>query len=830
MQIKLLRLKKFKRLMTSNIQEFEWTPTKNVMLMLGSNGSGKSSIMDELTPLPSRHNNFDKGGEKEYHGFHNGNLYVLLSKYGHGTGLHSFKRNNEELNSGGTFKVQEELCLQEFNETREIHEISTGKIKFTNMSTSKRREILTRMSTVDLSYALDVFRDLKTEHRSQKGVIDLITKRLVSENHDIPSDGEMSLMREETTRLTKRLNALFQEKRSDVKPAYNSVHALQCKLAAIISEANECLTEYTVLPAAIKVANHGEFQNEFNRVSEQYSAINAVINRLAEELDKLRSDSPVSVEVTEDEVNNLKAIIKDSLATAEDAVKVMGSYNGQFPIVKFNTAGADPFTKLDGMFDRWFELMVSFPDNGDGWMSREEATQKQERQRELRNVRMHIDNKIEEVNSRLSRLKGCETVVCPKCEHDFKPGIDPNEGESLEASKRKLYEAQEKLDKEFESITEYLEKFQDYSSYVFQFVSLTKDYPEFADLWDYCATELIMFRTPAVHKTDALQWHTAMRGYVESKVQLEVVNNTEKRLKVIAEIDKDAIGYMKRRAEELETEINVMYVKASDISTYLSDLRTGERSILANNEKIHRLLDDYEQWQIDVRNQAEYLLDKAYTEEINHIQVKLAETSRTLNTMEQRETTIRTLENEVSLATEIHQDLALLIKALSPNGGLLGRYMLGFLQGVTFVVNAYIEEVWTYPMEVLPSRIEKEDLDYNFPLKVAGGAVMAQDISYGSDSQLEIVNFGYMMAIMKFLGMEDRPLFLDEFGRTFDEQHRANLIPFISRLVENGQVKQIFYISHFESTHGAFNQAETMVVDPTNITVPELYNKNVVIR
>ena len=87
-----------------------------------------------------------------------------------------------------------------------------------------------------------------------------------------------------------------------------------------------------------------------------------------------------------------------------------------------------------------------------------------------------------------------------------------------------------------------------------------------------------------------------------------------------------------------------------------------------------------------------------------------------------------------------------------------------------------------------------------------------------------------MVAMRKFMGYDEYPLILDEFGRTFDEQHRANLIPFISRLIELGVYKQIFYISHFESTHGAFNQAEIIVMDPTNVTVPEVYNKNVVVQ
>ncbi len=830
MQITLLRLKKFKRLMTANIQFFEWTPTKNMMIILGSNGSGKSSVMDELTPLPSRHTNFDKDGFKEFHCYHNGSLYVLHSVYGHGTGRHSFKRDNEELNSGGTYKIQEELCLQEFGLTREIHEIATGRVKFTAMSTAKRREILTRMSTVDLTYALDVYRDIKQEHRSQKGVIDLITKRLVTENHDIFSDSEMTLMREETSRLTKRLNKLFQEKQNDVRPAFQNVQQAENELESILNDARACLRDYPMLPAAIRVANHGEFQAEFNRVSEQYSSINAVINRLAEELEKLRTNSPSAIEISEDDVNALKQQHAANLANVESCINSMKTYTGQFPIIKFNTAGADPICKLDGMFDRWFDLLTSFPDNGDGWMNREEATKRQNRQKELRNIYAQVSDKIEQANSRLSRLKGCESVVCPSCTHEFKPGVDPSETDMLEASKVKLHEAIDRIEAEQKENEEYLEKFQDYSSYVFQYMSLTKDYPEFNELWDYCATNMTMYRTPALHKTDALQWHTAMRSYVKSRTELELATNIEKRLKVIAEIDQDAIGYMKRRAEELETEINIMYVKASDINQYMQDLRSGEQSILRNNKRIHDVLDRYEMWKDKVERHSEYLLDRAYTEEIGTIQVKLAETTRQLTQMEQRETTIRTLENEVTNATEVHSDLGILIKSLSPNGGLLGRYMLGFLQGVTYIVNAFIDEVWTYPMEVLPSKVEKEELDYNFPLKVAGGQVMAPDISYGSDSQLEIVNFAFKMAILKFLGLEDMPLYLDEFGRTFDEQHRANLIPFISRLIENGQFKQVFFISHFQSTHGAFNNAEVVVINPTNITVPEAYNKNVVIK
>ena len=266
------------------------------------------------------------------------------------------------------------------------------------------------------------------------------------------------------------------------------------------------------------------------------------------------------------------------------------------------------------------------------------------------------------------------------------------------------------------------------------------------------------------------------------------------------------------------------------MSCYLQQLTRGEIDIRKQNHEINQIIQGYQDWRARGMRHVEWLLDKAYENEIKDYQIKLAQGTHTLSVLTQREMTLRVLEGEVENAREVQSDLNLLIKALSPNGGLLGRYLMGFMQGVTTLVNAYISEIWTYKMEVLPSKVEKDELDYNFPLSISDGSVMAPDISRGSDSQLEMVDFSFTQAMRKFLKLEHFPLFLDEFGRTFDEQHRDNLIPFIARLIENGQHQQIFFISHYISTHGAFNQAEFMVLDPTNVTVPEIYNKNCVIR
>ncbi len=78
MRITQLVLEQYKRLMLSDIQRFEYNPRNNMQLIIGSNGSGKSSVLEEMTPLPAHHSNFAKGGRKTFAAVHRGVEYGFL--------------------------------------------------------------------------------------------------------------------------------------------------------------------------------------------------------------------------------------------------------------------------------------------------------------------------------------------------------------------------------------------------------------------------------------------------------------------------------------------------------------------------------------------------------------------------------------------------------------------------------------------------------------------------------------------------------------------------------------------------------------------------------
>lgn len=788
-----------------------------------------TSIMDELSPLPAKHKAFTKGGEKEFHCYHNGNLYVLRSVYNHGTGHHSFIRNDEELNSGGTFKIQEDLCFQEFGLTREFHDIMTGRILFTDLSTADRRKLLTKMSVVNLDYAFDIFQKLKIESRSQKGTVDTITRRLVSENHDIPSDAEMQLMRENNRLLNERLNQLFTARQPNVKQGFNNEEEAAAALAQLVERAKGILYRYPKLPSGFNARTQEEFAEAKQLVAGQCHAIQAVIQRMAEELETLRGSDTAEFEVTPEQINSLSDEITELELSISEKRTVFDGLSPVLPLVNLDLTN-DPLSRLEGMFARWMASINAFPENAEGYISRQvyEAT--------LQNVqanlakRRQMDSAYQTASQRLAMLKGCDTVKCVKCDHEFKPGVDESEGPRLEEYLAQLSDKMDEVELAVKQDEEYIELFKEYRGHVSNYAAVNAEYSDFGILWDHLAKSQVMFRTPKALLIDATAWHHAMVRYTELRMDTVRLESLHARLKKLRDIDSDAVAYTRRYTMELEHLIADKYREQTERTQFFREIEQGERDIIQMNREIQGILERHADWRRRAVTHCEWLLDQAYASEIEATQLELAEGTRRLNVSEQRENSIRVLENEVNSAKEVASDLNLLIKMLSPNGGLLGKYLMGFMQGVVSYVNAYIGEVWTYPMEVMPSKVEKDELDYNFPLNVSNGAVIADDISLGSDSQLEMVNFAFCQAVRKFLGLDDYPLFLDEFGRTFDEQHRANLIPFISRLLENGAVSHIFYISHFVSTHGAFNNAEYLVLDPTNITVPVQYNKNAVIR
>jgi len=187
MNITKLVLNNYKRLFLNDITNIEYTPTSVMQIILGQNGSGKSSLLEQLTPLPPVvKKEFRDGGYKEITISHNDQTYTLRS--GLGTG-HSFVLEGTELNPGGTITSQLKLVEYHFGITPHIQQILLGKKQFTGMSFAERKKWVSDMSAIDYSYPIMVYTKLKQRHRDIVGGIKLLQNNIVKvKNTELPKE------------------------------------------------------------------------------------------------------------------------------------------------------------------------------------------------------------------------------------------------------------------------------------------------------------------------------------------------------------------------------------------------------------------------------------------------------------------------------------------------------------------------------------------------------------------------------------------------------------------------------------------------------------------
>jgi energy-coupling factor transporter ATP-binding protein EcfA2 len=138
-----LELKGYKRLSLNQIETIKLTPENKFHWILGTNGSGKSSLIREITPLAATPSNYHKGGYKKVHVEDKGVEYKLTSDFTGPKNLFSFIRVTngieEELNPGHTSTVFNNLVLQVFGITKDIHEFSLGSKEFTRTVRRRKR-------------------------------------------------------------------------------------------------------------------------------------------------------------------------------------------------------------------------------------------------------------------------------------------------------------------------------------------------------------------------------------------------------------------------------------------------------------------------------------------------------------------------------------------------------------------------------------------------------------------------------------------------------------------------------------------------------------------
>lgn len=814
MQIVELVLKGYKRLFLSHINKIVYNPTNKINLILGTNGGGKSSLMKELSPLPADMKEFEEDGYKEITIIHNGDKYYLTSGVV-ATNKHSFMHNGLELNPAGTKKVQLNLVKEHFNLTPDIHTVMLGLKGFTSMSAMERKNWLTNISTVDYTYAINIYNKLKQRNRDIIGAIKISQSELSKNTSLIINEEDKKLILEDISKIKEVIKLLLESKTLN-----KDIRSIDMDFI------NTTITSaYRLLEIANKTYNRTFEVNPKNLDKLIYNITNTLpiyeekIKTLAKTLEELEYLEK-TVSFDNDGLDSIINKIKERLKKIDDSLYLDINVN---KIMEFKIIFEHTYSKI-------YETLLIIVENTideytiDNY-KKDVNTISDLKSDIVRNT--NIINKLELEKANMEHSRDHNSVECNKCGNIWSIGFNEKDYKYTVNKINDFIEKNNTIDKtilDMKNITDIFEKKLDAINVIRNMIS-DKNLELIQPVFKYINNNANILNNPNKAIDILNNINNDLNSWIEYPYIMEELNETLVLKKTSDE--KIAIELKHHNSNKLKIEEEYFDIKKKiyDDTKYLEHLK-DYKNILNKMREIFNILIKFIQTSngntdCEVENSRNILIN----ETITVLDMEVSKLENKLNESLYNERLIADNKNKVIELNKRKEATDILIDAMSPSNGLIGKSITNFLNVFTKDMNEIINSIWNYNIEILPCKItDTNDLDYKFEVLVDNRNVI-EDVSKTSSSMQEIIDLAFKIVSMKYLKMENGYLLLDEFGRTFDTVHAKNAYDIID-ILANSSFSNVFIISHFEGTYGRFKNADISVLNNENL----LLNKDLEIN
>lgn len=821
-----VELNGYNRLRLNHINSIKISPQSKLQLILGTNGSGKSSLIHAMSGLPASKDDFQEGGSKVEIFHHNNSIYELKSCFD-GKPRYNFIKDGEELNTGGTASTFKELSYKELGLTPDIHKLRCGITKFTGMSVAERRSWFNLLSDADYTYAFKFYNKLKEHHRDLTGAIKMKQSRLVQESDKLLDPEELEKTKLEVKELNDLLDKLFALKSGPSVTAYTLEANLRentRSMERLVKSLHEDFSSIAKLGLSIAP---DMIDDELINL---HSRVKANERRIAELLEIVDQNQETVIAIRNSGVSKISNI--------EEELKAL---NLSIEKKKFSSVTSiyfeDPkeaLAALDAVSGRLTEILAEMPPNPYKAISKafyeenKASLQTAVQKREAINAEM-ID--LTSKRKELEHLREHSETVCPACQHRWFRDFDEVLYKQI-VEKIALYNKElDNLDKVIPALESKHQEAVEYLSMFRNYVELTKAWPILQPFWEHLLRNDIIFESPMVA--------SAQIGIVREDICLLIAIAGEK--EKIKEI------YALRELYQKNQELDL-----SKLEVYLDKVNAEISELTSNNFTDKRLIDKHESFKRlfarmeKVSSDLEVLFkdrertskdiiaaiqNESIMEMIAELRRQIQERTQAIDKMSSQQALVKFLEDEVAALMNRAELVKIAMRELSPNEGLIAKGLSAFINSFMLRINKFISKIWLYPLELVliePDESESVDLDYKFSLKV-NNEFPVGDIAEGSSAMKEIIDLAFLVTAMQYLHMSDYPLFLDEFAKTMDVAHRQSAIHAITNQLAADSFSQIFMISHYEDSYGSLKNCDVTVLCPSNIALPKdmAFNKHV---
>jgi hypothetical protein len=843
MRTQRIELFRYKPFLFNEVELLEIDMPSSIQNVIGTNGSGKTSLLQEINPRPATRTDFGENGYKKITILHENSEYVLTSDFSKDGKAHSFVKDGEELNESGATSVQDELVAGHLGYTTQVHNVSYGTFPLSRMQVGTRKTYLLTSHPCQMKLILDKHKKVTSALRDCRSNLAMMHERraalvtqLLDESVKADLEVENSKLENELAAIVDAMHRLTNQKANIQKSLDETGIPYATKSHKEIISTLPRYAAYSVIPRDMPIdALRNITINDLSVITAKLENLETRARDLTLEIDKYeqhirQNDAKGALDLLETSIATLMLDISDlekqTVANPFDNYvieKIPEQISYLTDLISFFIGYGAPIPALREV-QKLREKLYRTKSKKYGY-DQEEAHLKDQL---LRNERILSEKVINNIP------KSCCGCVLFQNYQNSISGAQSDYSKTTEElrliqSKTKRWDLvfsgrSEKLAL-WEIAAPQLQKINDFMGENRYLLTPLKDIDLLQTIRKNPSSIIVRIQS---HYNLSVNYHLLQK----KKGELNRLLMEQEKMQAPSEFGQKFLEQMvvEKHAElDIVRREHAQYIaQRSEKSAFLKTLESYFQDVLTAK----RDLENAKSLGVFKLLQHEKDACDLYLSNLANAKLRVVDRLTEINRILREQNAIQArYRDEVMVNIEkltINEaEYTQLEKALSPTVGLPHRYMVQFLNDILTDANLFLSEIWSYPIEFVLFD-EDANLDYKFRMKVRD--VPIPDISEGSEGQSEIADFAFNLALAIQLKQSGYPLMLDECGRTFDAYHKQRLVEFLKTIVDDDLVSQLFLINHHATISAGLLNSDTIVLNSDNIVVPEVYNEYVKIE